>query len=280
MNEVLVLLGGGWIYAFTVMAVLWLVQLRTRNAGIVDVGWAAVTGSLALWHALAASGVPERRLLVGLLGAVWGGRLAWHLLRDRIWGHPEEGRYVTLRQNWSPHADRAFFIFFQAQALTCVILSAPFALASVAKHSFPQASDLVGLALVIAGVIGETVADRQLLAFKRDPASRGLTCRVGLWRYSRHPNYFFEWILWCGFGTFGLVGPWGWLGLAAPLLILFSILFVTGIPPTEAQALASRGDDYRRYQRTTSAFVPWPPRRDPELDRASDSAEDSRKEGG
>ena len=111
----------------------------------------------------------------------------------------------------------------------------------------------------VMGVIGETVADRQLLAFKRDPAHRGRTCRAGLWRYSRHPNYFFEWVLWCGFGAFGLTGPLGWLGLAAPFLILFTILFETGIPPTEAQALASRGEDYRRYQRTTRAFVPWPP---------------------
>ena len=116
--------------------------------------------------------------------------------------------------------------------------------------------------LVVVGVVGETVADRQLLAFKRDPANRGRTCRTGLWRTSRHPNYFFEWILWCGFGLLGYAAPWGWTGLAAPLLILCSIVFVTGIPPTEAQALASRGDDYRAYQRTTSAFVPWPPRRD------------------
>ena len=223
-----------------------------------------MTGALALWHAAAGDGAVERRLLIGLLGAVWGGRLAWHLLRDRVWGRPEEGRYVTLRDQWSPHADRAFFIFFQAQALAALLLSLPFALAAVSTRDFPVAGDLAGLLLVAVGVIGETVADRQLLAFKKDPASAGRTCRAGLWRYSRHPNYFFEWMLWCGFGVLGLSGPWGWAGLVAPLLILCSILFVTGIPPTEAQALASRGEDYRRYQRTTSAFVPWPPRPDPD----------------
>lgn len=270
MSEVLRLLGWGWLGAIVVMIGLWLTQLRTRNAGIVDVGWAAVTGGLAVWHTAGGDGIPERRAVVGLLGALWGGRLAWYLFRDRVWGQPEEGRYVTLRENWSPHANRAFFFFYQAQALVALLLSLPFALAAVSMRAFPQTSDIAGLVLVAVGVIGESVADRQLVNFKKDPASKGKTCRAGLWGYSRHPNYFFEWVLWCGFGVFGLAGPWGWLGLTAPLMILYTVLFVTGIPPTEAQALASRGEDYRGYQRTVSPFVPWWPRRD-----AGARAEDS-----
>jgi steroid 5-alpha reductase family enzyme len=263
MAEALTLILQGWLAAAAVMLVLWCVQLRTRNAGIVDVGWAGVTGGLAVLHAALGEGDEGRRWLLAILGAVWGGRLAWYLWRDRIWRQPEEGRYVTLRRKWSPRPDLAFLVFFQAQALAAVVLSAPFALAATADAALPAVTDLVALALVAIGVLGESLADRQLAAFKREPTSRGRTCRRGLWRYSRHPNYFFEWILWCGFGCLGLVAAGGWLGLAAPLVILLSILFVTGIPPTEAQALASRGDDYRAYQRTTSAFVPWPPRRDP-----------------
>ena len=212
MGEALRLLAVGWPLAAGVMLALWLVQLRTRNAGIV--------------------------------------------------GQPEEGRYVTLRRNWSSHADRAFLVFFQAQAAIAVVLSLPFAYAAAGEADFPRVSDGVGLVLVLIGVTGETTADRQLLAFKTRPENRGRTCREGLWRYSRHPNYFFERILWCGFVVLGLAGPAGWLGLSAPLVMLVFILFVTGIPPTEAQALASRGADYRRYQRTTSPFVPWFPRRD------------------
>lgn len=262
MDDVPVLLAIGWVVAATVMTALWLLQRRTGNAGVVDAGWAAVTGALAVIHGLLGDGEPARRLLLAGLGVAWGGRLAWHLWRDRVRGKPEEGRYVTLRRRWSPHADRAFFLFYQAQGLAAVVLSLPFALAAQAGAGFPARTDVAAMLLVALGIAGETVADRQLLAFKRDPANRGRTCRAGLWRYSRHPNYFFEWILWCGFGLLGLASPWGWCGLAAPLLMLVTIVFVTGIPPTEAQALATRGDDYRAYRRLTSAFVPWPPRRD------------------
>lgn len=267
MGDLIRLLGTGWAVGAGVMILLWMSQRRTGNAGIVDVGWAAITGFLAILYGILGDGALPRRILLAVLGGLWGWRLAWHLWRDRIWNQPEEGRYVTLRGQWSPHADRAFFIFFQAQALAAVVLSVPFALAALARPAFPVSTDLAALALVAVGVVGETIADRQLVAFKRDPAARGRTCRAGLWRYSRHPNYFFEWIIWCGFGVLGLTGPWGWTGLVAPALMLYSIVFVTGIPPTEAQAVASRGDDYRAYQRTTSPFVPWPPRDDPDPNR-------------
>ena len=102
MAEVLVLLVLGWAVAAAAMAGLWLTQRRTGNAGVVDVGWAAVTGTLALLYGVSGEGEPSRRLLLSVLGAVWGWRLAWHLWRDRVWRRPEEGRYVTLRRNWSP----------------------------------------------------------------------------------------------------------------------------------------------------------------------------------
>ena len=106
---------------------------------------------------------------------------------------------------------------------------------------------------------GESAADRQLEAFRRDPANRGKTCRVGLWRVSRHPNYFFEWLVWVAYFVFALASPWGWVTIYCPALMLFFLFRVTGIPATEAQALKSRGEDYRQYQRTTSAFFPWFP---------------------
>lgn len=250
----------GWLGAATLMVVLWLWQMRSGNAGIVDVGWAFAIGSLALYAALQSDAWGPRKILVGGVGVVWGYRLAWHLLRDRIWGRPEEGRYVTLRENWRAYVERAFFIFFQAQALLAILLALPFFLALRDTTPGWTVFDVAGLALWLIGVFGESLADRQLVKFKEDPANRGKTCRAGLWRYSRHPNYFFEWILWCGMATLALGTPAGWLAYLSPALILFFILRVTGIPPTEAQALKSRGEDYRRYQQETSAFFPWFPR--------------------
>jgi steroid 5-alpha reductase family enzyme len=136
----------------------------------------------------------------------------------------------------------------------------PFLIVAVDAHPTLRAFELAGIALVAVSVLGESVADAQLRRHRLDPANRGRTCRSGLWRYSRHPNYFFEWLSWCGFALMALGAPWGGLGLLSPLVMLVLILKFTGIPPTEAQALASRGEDYARYQRTTSAFFPWFPK--------------------
>jgi steroid 5-alpha reductase family enzyme len=260
-GETLRILLLGWMGSAGLMALLWLLQLRTCNAGIVDVGWAFSLGALAVFDALVAPGGAPHRLLVGILGGIWGFRLAWHLLFDRVLGHPEEGRYVTLRKNWGRSADAKLFLFFEAQALLAAILSLPFLIAASRPGDTLGVVELVGAALWIAGIVGESVADRQLARFKRDPYNRGRVCDIGLWRTSRHPNYFFEWVIWCGFAALGLTAQAGWLALSGPAIILFFLLRVTGIPPTEAQSLKSRGEAYREYQRTTSAFVPWFPKR-------------------
>ena len=223
-------------------------------------GWAFGLGALAVYYALAADGAPARRLLVGALGGLWGARLAFHLLRDRIVGKPEDGRYQALRAGWGRNAPAAFFVFFQAQALLDLLLSVPFLL--TARHAAPRISGLewAGVLLWAVALVGESVADHQLAAWRADPGHRGRTCRAGLWRYSRHPNYFCEFLIWCAYALIALPAPHGALALAAPALILFFLFRVTGIPTTEAQALKSRGDDYRRYQRETSVFVPWFPR--------------------
>jgi steroid 5-alpha reductase family enzyme len=164
---------------------------------------------------------------------------------------------MQLRREWGGNLPLKFLVFFQAQALLAMVLSAPFLLAALNPEARLSGFEYAGAALWAVAFVGELTADWQLARFKSDPASRGRTCRVGLWRYSRHPNYFFEWLIWVGFATFAMGSPYGWAGLVSPLLMLFFLFRVTGIPATEAQALRSRGEDYRRYQRTTSAFVPW-----------------------
>lgn len=249
--------------AATVMLALWAIQLRTRDAGVVDVGWAACLGAAAVFCALTGPGDPERRAIIGGMGAIWGARLALHLLLDRVLRGPEDGRYQMMREKLGARAQPVFLAFFQAQALLVVILSAPFLLAALDARPGPAPLDWIGLAIWCIGLVGESIADAQLKAFKRRPDSHGRVCDVGLWRYSRHPNYFFEWLMWIGFATVAASAPLGWLAWSAPALILLFVLKLTGIPPTEARALRTRPEAYRRYQQTTSAFFPWPPKARP-----------------
>jgi steroid 5-alpha reductase family enzyme len=175
---------------------------------------------------------------------------------------PEEGRYVDLRARWGAKASRRFFVFFQVQAALTALLSAAFVVPFLAVDWSPGVLRPVGLVIGACGVIGETVADAQLARWKKDPSNRGRVCDVGLWSVSRHPNYFFEWCFWLGLALYGLAfAPAGLLALLGQAIILGSILGVTGIPPTESQALRSKGEAYRAYQARVSRFIPMPPKR-------------------
>jgi steroid 5-alpha reductase family enzyme len=254
----LLLMGGASVGGL--MLVLWLIHLPLRNASVVDPGWAGGLALLGVLYAILGGGDIARCVLLASMAAIWGLRLSLYLLFTRVIGHPEEGRYVELRRQWGGNLALKFLLFFELQALTCVVLSVPFLLAAL--NTDPQLSVLeyAGAAIWLIAVVGEVVADWQLHAFKSSPANRGKTCRAGLWRLSRHPNYFFEWLVWVGFAVFSLASPYGYLGIVSPLLMLLFLFRVTGIPATEAQALRTKGDDYRQYQQTTSAFVPWFPR--------------------
>jgi steroid 5-alpha reductase family enzyme len=255
----LILIGAGAV--IFLMLVLWAIHFPLHNAAIVDAGWAAGLAILALIDAVLGNGWPDRKIVIGTMGAIWGFRLSIYLLGARVIGQPEEGRYVEIRRKWKTNIGLKFFAFFEFQALLCVLLSGPFFFAATSPAPKFSWIEIAGAALWLIGICGESVADRQLAAFKKKPTSRGKTCRDGLWRYSRHPNYFFEWVIWVGFALVGVTAHYGWIGFLSPALILYFLLRVTGIPATEEQALRTKGDDYRDYQRTTSAFVPWFPKR-------------------
>lgn len=246
----------GTLLAAGVMLCLWWRQTRTKNATSVDAAWAANLGGLAVYYALVSEAPVERRVVVAACGALWGGRLAWHLLRDRV-GKAEDGRYAALRASWGARAQPKFLAFYLAQALLDGLLSIPFLLAASDTRAALEWNDYAGLATVLVAVAGEASADAQLARFKQRPGSRGKTCREGLWSVSRHPNYFFEWSAWIGFALLACGAPSGNVAWFAPALMLYLLFKITGIPATEAQALRTRGDDYRDYQRTTSVFVPW-----------------------
>ena len=248
------------LFAICLMFGLWSVQLRTRDAGIVDVGWASSLGLLAIFYAATVdSPASPRPWLVGLIAAIWSFRLAIYLLRDRVLGKPEDGRYQKLRSGFGSRAPLFFFGFFQVQGLLAWLFSLPFWLAQ--HRSGPlDGWDFCGLSLWVIAFIGESLADAQLAQYRSNPLNCGKTCRLGLWKYSRHPNYFFESVVWWGFWLFACGSPWGWVTMYAPAMILYFLLRVTGSPLTEECAVKSKGDAYREYQRTTSAFVPWPPK--------------------
>jgi steroid 5-alpha reductase family enzyme len=255
---VVVLIGAA--AASVLMTAAWLVQRRTRNAGIVDVAWSFATGGLGAAFALAADGSWPRRLVVAGLAAAWGLRLGGHLW-VRVASEPEDGRYAQMRQEWGAAADGRLLGFFQLQALAAVLFALP--MLAAGRNAAPWGLlDVAGVGLWLIGLGGEAIADRQLAAFRADPANRGRVCQVGLWRWSRHPNYFFEWLHWWSYVALAVLSPLWWLPIAGVAAMGYTITRVTGIPPTEAQAIRSRGDAYRAYQRTTSAFVPWPPRPD------------------
>lgn len=240
---------------------LFLLARRLDNYGLVDVAWSYAFGTLAAFYALLAPGWPVRRAFLGALVAIWSLRLGTHLA-VRVFGHHpvEDGRYRQLRHDWAAHFTLKMAGFFQLQAASVVLLGLPFLL--IARNPAPTLHPLeyAGAVLWLLALTGESVADAQLAAFKRRPANRGRVCDAGLWRASRHPNYFFEWLVWVAYAVFALASPWGWLGFLSPACILFLLLRVTGIPMTEEHSLRSRGDAYRRYQQRTSAFVPWFPK--------------------
>lgn len=249
----------GAALASALQLVLWARQRITRDATIVDVGWSASLGVLAVLHALIADGDPARRAAVAALAGIASARLTAHLVRDRVRKGVEDPRYRALRERWGTRAPSRFFVLFLAQGLLAGALAGVFALAASSREPL-GALDAIALAAGVIALGGEALADRQLARFRADPANRGRTCRVGLWRASRHPNYFFQWCLWCSYAALAWSAPYGWLGFLAPLAMGVLIVRVTGIPPSEEQALRSRGADYRDYQRTTSAFFPWFPK--------------------
>ncbi|AOY90697.1 hypothetical protein BKK79_01845 [Cupriavidus sp. USMAA2-4] len=236
----------------------WLWQLRTGNAGMVDPLWALSLGALAPLYAALAGGAPLSRLLVAIGGGLWGLRLGLHLWRRNA-GKPEDARYRKLREDWGDSVQPKLLGLFLLQGIISLALSVAFLFPCLRDHSPGAATVLAFIVLWLIAVIGESVADSQLRRFASQPENRGEVCRVGLWQWSRHPNYFFECLHWVAYVPLALGTPWGWLTALAPVLMGALLWYVSGIPLLEAHLLATRSG-YADYMRTTSALVPWPPR--------------------
>lgn len=245
------------------MAGAWAVQQRTGNSGWVDTIWTFSLGLVgagaALWPV--AGVVPNaRQWLVAALVAVWSLRLGTHIA-VRTAGSTDDPRYAAFAKEWGADSPRKMFLFVQNQAFASIPLVFAIFVASRFPGEALRLQDYLGVLILLAGIAGEGLADAQLKRFRELAANKGRVCDVGLWRWSRHPNYFFEWFGWLAYPVIAvsLNYPWGWATLLAPIFMYWILVHVTGIPPLEAQMLRSRGDRYRDYQSRTSAFFPLPP---------------------
>ncbi|MGE0063890.1 MAG: DUF1295 domain-containing protein [Xanthobacteraceae bacterium] len=250
-----------------VMLGAWLIWRATRNAGWIDTTWTFGLGAIGCAGALAAvsagTGFTTRAVIVAGLIAIWAMRLGSGIAR-RTAGIADDPRYARLVEGFGATATRGMFWIAQKQAWVSIPLAMTMLLAVWNPAPHLRAQDVLGIAVLAIGIAGEALADAQLRRFKADPANKGGICDAGLWRWSRHPNYFFEWFGWLAYPLIAIdLGghyPWGWFALIGPLCMYWVLVHVTGVPPLEEHMLRTRGPAFRAYQARTSAFFPAPSR--------------------
>lgn len=254
------------LFLAVAMAGAWTIARKPGKSGWTDVIWSYAVGAGGIALALVADGRSPagRRILVAVLVGLWSLRLGNHILLRTLKGK-DDARYVELREQWGPAWQRRLFLFLEAQAAAAFALLIAVLAAALNPTPGWAWSDYAGAALLILSVAGEGLADRQLRAFAGRPANKGKVNDQGLWAWSRHPNYFFEWLGWWAYPVIAM-GPsfhfgWTWAALLGPALMYVLLVHASGIPPTEAHMLRSRGDAFRAYQDRVSAFFPLPPRR-------------------
>ena len=239
--------------------------LRMGTMALVDVVWTSVLALGGLSFAVFMQANDEatpRMWIVLVVFLAWSLRLTFYLLRYRVLSAGEDPRYANLAQYWGGNAKRNFYFLFLAQVPLAALFLWP--VVHAASNPSPLAiTDLLALFIALSSLVGESLADQQLAEFRKNPSNSGKVCNSGLWRCSRHPNYFFEWLHWWTYAAFALGGPMAWISLLGPLLMYIFLRYITGIPHAERSSLKSRGEAYRRYQQTTSPFFPWIPRQPP-----------------
>lgn len=247
------------ITIFIYMSVLYLLAMRLKNAAIVDVGWGLGFILVAMVLLLSTQAVNPAAVTVYSLVNLWGLRLMGHLA-DRNLGRPEDWRYRPWRKQWGRHYTwRSYLQIFMLQGLMMWLVALPICVAFAAGVGYlPNTNWLAAGAVVwLAGFYLETLSDWQLARFKKSP-SRTSVMNRGLWRYSRHPNYFGEIVQWWGIWLCVVSLPFGWLAIISPLTITWLIVFVSGLPLLEKRFVKSRA--YQTYAKRTSQLIPWPPK--------------------
>lgn len=260
---ILVVIGGALLWMLAVMTAGWAWQRRVGDSGWIDVFWTFGTGVAGVAAALLPfDGEPARQILVALIVAVWSLRLGAYIAARVSGSEHEDTRYARFRREWGEDYQRKLLAFVLPQALVTALLCLSIQAAAHRSEAGLDLRDGLGLAILLAAIAGEALADRQLAEFKRSNTRKGAICDKGLWAWSRHPNYFFEWLGWAAYPVIALdpTRPLSLVTLIAPILMYLVLRFMTGVKPLEETMLASRGDAYRAYQAKTSAFFLMPPR--------------------
>ncbi|WP_411821321.1 DUF1295 domain-containing protein [Leptospira sp. 'Mane'] len=258
------------LFTFLFMSLMWFWGKSRNNYAVIDVGWGLVIAGIGSVFAILGNGTFYAKFVILVPVWIWAIRLSGFLYWTRIrTDHPEDKRYADFRKDYGNQVHRKFFTnVFLLQGFLALLLSGPFVVASdwqLDLFSVPSVLifPILGWVLFFIGVFGESLADKQLHSFLSVQSNKGKLCDAGLWKYSRHPNYFFEWVIWLGIGIIPLASgiSWAWISLFSPFVMFILLRFVSGVPFAEKYSLLSKGNIFQNYQKTTNAFFPWFPRK-------------------
>lgn len=244
---------------FVYMTFLFVIAVIKRDNSIVDIGWGIGFIIVALLTFFTTGSYMPRQIVITALVIAWGSRLSGHIyMRNK--GKPEDFRYASWRKRWGKFFYiRSFFQIYMLQGLLLLIISVPVIIINACSCTGLLPLDLIGIAVWLFGFFFEAVGDQQLKAFLKDPKSRGKVMDKGLWKYTRHPNYFGEATMWWGIFLISMAPRYLWWNIISPLTITFLLLLVSGVPMLEKKMMKDR--KYREYARKTSKFFPWFPKR-------------------
>lgn len=256
-------MSAGWVWVWALPAIIvfallaWAISTARRNVGLVDIFWPLFLLLAAVTSVWLAGGPSPRAVLVLALVSLWAVRLATHLA-VRNWNAEEDRRYRDIRARHEPgFAWKSLYLVFGLQAVLAWLIAAPLA-GAIASPTSINLLDMAGAALVLFGFVFETLGDAQLSRFKADPHHKGRVLDTGLWRYTRHPNYFGECCIWWGIGLIALAAG-AWWTLFSPVIMTVLLLKVSGVTLLEKD-IQERRPAYRDYIAHTNAFVPGPSR--------------------